>query len=406
MKFITALLQRRAAPLATAVLATAVAAIVAGCGGGDGGSSGGTGSMRFALTDAPACGYDHVYVTIERVRVHRNADAGEGDTGWHDLTLNPARRVDLLTLQNGVAENLGTLPLPAGSYSQVRLVLAANDNAAPIENSLVPTGGGNEIALKTPSGQQSGVKLNVQASVAAGGLADVVFDFDACKSIVKAGNSGQYLLKPVITASLNPVSDIEGVVDPAADGALVSAQQGGVTVKSTVVADDGSFVLWPIAPGTYDLVITAPTRSAAVLAGITVGSGRTIVSTSATPLVPATGATYRSVAGSATLAAPATSIEVLMRALQTLTGGPTVQIAAQRLADETTPAVAYSFSLPASAPGKATWASGVTSYSFTPDAAATVVGKYTIEAGIDGMPLQTRAADISTTDATGIDFAF
>ncbi|MEZ0309075.1 MAG: hypothetical protein ACAH21_14220, partial [Ramlibacter sp.] len=47
----------------------ATAALVA-CGGGGGGDSTGTpsagmGSLRVALTDAPSCGYDHVYVTIE-----------------------------------------------------------------------------------------------------------------------------------------------------------------------------------------------------------------------------------------------------------------------------------------------------------------------------------------------------
>lgn len=402
MKNLYALTRRRIASL---LVGGGLAVVLAACGGGSDGN-GGTGSMRFALTDAPSCGADHVFVTIDRIRVHRNADAQDGDSGWSELVLSPARRVDLLTLQNGVAENLGTLPLPAGTYSQLRLVLASNDNAAPIENALVLTGSTEEIALTTPSGQQSGVKLNIHATVEANGLADVVFDFDACKSIVKAGNSGKYLLKPVITASLNPVSDIEGVVDPAADGAVVTAQQDGVVVKSTVAADDGSFMLWPIEPGTYDVVITAPTRSTAVLAGVTVGSGRTIVSTSATPLVPATGATYRSVAGSATLAAPATSIEATLRALQTLTGGPTVEVAAQQVFDDTVPTVGYTFSLPASAPGKATWAAGTTSYTFTADSASAVVGKYTIEAGVSGLPLQSKPADISSADATGINFSF
>ena len=53
---------------------------IASCGGGGsaggGGGIGGTGSpstlgtVRFSLTDAPACGFDAVNVTIDRVRVH------------------------------------------------------------------------------------------------------------------------------------------------------------------------------------------------------------------------------------------------------------------------------------------------------------------------------------------------
>ena len=49
-------------------------------------------------------------------------------------------------------------------------------------------------------------------------MADVVLDFDACKSVVKRGNSGQYNLKPVI--AVTPLlSDaglrVIGFVDPA-----------------------------------------------------------------------------------------------------------------------------------------------------------------------------------------------
>src|SRR5690606_7276482 len=50
--------------------AIAAAAILAACGGG-GGSSGGTGTLSVKMTDAPSCGYDHVWVTVTKVRVHK-----------------------------------------------------------------------------------------------------------------------------------------------------------------------------------------------------------------------------------------------------------------------------------------------------------------------------------------------
>src|SRR6185295_11272250 len=103
------------------------------------------GTMRVALTDAPACGYDAVNVTIERVRVHQSSSAGDHDTGWSDLVVSPRRRVNLLALTNGVLEELGEMPLPSGRYTQMRLVLAENGNGAPFANSLVPTGG-SEVA--------------------------------------------------------------------------------------------------------------------------------------------------------------------------------------------------------------------------------------------------------------------
>src|SRR5215207_2334268 len=118
---------------------------LAACGGG-GDTGGGTGTLRMALTDAPACGYDAVNVTIERVRVHKSSSAGDNDAGWSDLVVAPQQRVNLLTLTNGVLEELGETPLPAGRYTQMRLVLAANGNNAPFANSVLPSGG-SEVAL-------------------------------------------------------------------------------------------------------------------------------------------------------------------------------------------------------------------------------------------------------------------
>src|SRR5689334_18521378 len=174
----------------------AVAAVASACGGG-GSASGDAGTLRLALTDAPACGYDHVYVTVQKVRVHKSAAATDNDAGWADVTLTPAQRIDLLSLTNGVLTELGQTPLPAGHYTQMRLVLAGNDAGNPVANAIVPSGG-SETPLTTPSGTQSGLKLNVDIDVAAGRIADFILDFDACKSFVKLGTSGKFVLKPVI----------------------------------------------------------------------------------------------------------------------------------------------------------------------------------------------------------------
>ena len=105
--------------------ATGLAVVLTACGGGGGTGSASEGTLRVALTDAPSC-YAHVWVTVEKVRVHQSAGAADTDGGWTDLTLVPARRIDLTERTNGVLEELGTMPLAAGSYSQVRLVLASN----------------------------------------------------------------------------------------------------------------------------------------------------------------------------------------------------------------------------------------------------------------------------------------
>ncbi len=192
------------------VLCILALASLTACGGGSGGgvdSSGSgsstvngdsdTGTLRLALTDAPSCGFDTVFVTIQKVRVHKSSDANDIDGGWSEIVLNPAKKVDLLSLTNGKLEELGQTVLPAGKYTQLRLVLAEN-NGAPFANSAKPTGE-SEVALQTPSGQQSGLKTNIDITVAANTTSDFLIDFDACKSIVAAGGSGKYLLKPVLS---------------------------------------------------------------------------------------------------------------------------------------------------------------------------------------------------------------
>src|SRR5688500_6337776 len=99
--------------------ATLVSAAIAGACGGGGSSSTDNGTLRHALTDAPACGYETVYVTVQKVRVHKSASAGDNEAGWSEVVLNPAQRVDLLSLTNGVLADLGQTALPAGRYTQM-----------------------------------------------------------------------------------------------------------------------------------------------------------------------------------------------------------------------------------------------------------------------------------------------
>ncbi|MDE2260301.1 MAG: DUF4382 domain-containing protein, partial [Betaproteobacteria bacterium] len=228
---------------------------LAGCGGGgSGGASSGT--LDMLLTDSPACGYDHVYITVDHVEI-----SSDGNT-WTTLAVNSTLgRIDLLNLTNGTLLSLGQAPLMAGTYQQVRLVLKANGSSAPWNNALVLTGSASETALKTPSGQQSGYKIIGPFTVQAGTLADLVLDFNACKSIVVAGASGQYLLKPVVTAIAQVVSgSISGTT---LAGSQVYAEQqsstGPVIVTGTVAdATTGAFTLSPIlessAGGTVDVV--------------------------------------------------------------------------------------------------------------------------------------------------------
>src|SRR5713101_8051674 len=104
--------------LLTWLMGLLVTVFIAGC-GGDGGGSTQPGTLGVSMTDAPACGFDKVNVTVSKVRVHQSDNASENAAGWTDITLNPPRKINLLDLNdttqpNFALESLGETPLEAG----------------------------------------------------------------------------------------------------------------------------------------------------------------------------------------------------------------------------------------------------------------------------------------------------
>jgi hypothetical protein len=279
-------------------LPVVAAAALAACGGGDGGSGSGstaanpagTGTVRVSLTDAPRCrvgneDLDKVFVTVEQVRIHQSPDDSPSSGRWYDIDVRPAKKINLLDLTNGRLEELGTVPLPAGTYSQVRLVLSPNRGAAMPANSVVEAGSTIELPLQTPSAAQSGLKLIRPFTVAANTTVDLVIDFDACRSIVLRGN-GTYLLKPVLSADLKHVGAIVGFVDPALTGVTVTAQKNGAVVRSTIPAANGAFALSYLdaANSPYDVVITAPAKATAAVIAVPAVNAVTPISTLTDPI--------------------------------------------------------------------------------------------------------------------------
>jgi len=288
--------------------ALSAAVFVAACGGSGGAGSSGTGTLKVSLTDAPACGYDNVWVTVTKVRVHRSETAGDGDEGWSEVLVDPennGQKIDLLELQNGVLAELGQTALPAGHYSQVRLMLAENRNVTNA-NEIVLSADRKRVALDTPSAQQSGLKLKHGFDVEPNTEVDLVLDFDACRSIVKAGNSGKYNLKPVIAVLPVLAGSITGVVDPQATrvNAEVSLQRfdpgtGAVSVvRATTVRADGTWTLSPVpvppasGPG-YNLVFGARGYASVVYTDIPIVTG----TTTSVPAVTLTGSAERRITG-------------------------------------------------------------------------------------------------------------
>ncbi|MFS2136051.1 DUF4382 domain-containing protein [Duganella sp. Dugasp56] len=394
-------------------LAAAAALSLSGlsaCGGG-GGSSGDTappvtmGTLAVSMTDAPSCGFDAVNVTVNKVRVNQSSSASDTDAGWTDITLNPARKINLLTLTNGTLEALGQTALTAGHYTQLRLVLDPNTGNG-LANSVVVSGSTTEQSLDTPSAVQSGIKLINAFDVAAGQRVDLVLDFDACKSIVTKGN-GKYALKPVVKVIPTTLNGIGGFVSTAllASHVMVSAQQSGAIVSATTPnPTTGEFALSRLPLGNYDVVVTADSRAAAVVGTVPVTStsATVAISTAAAPItLPATAT--GSIGGTVTLTPASSTATAYVAAKQSFVAGPTVTIKYQG-ADLASGSYTLS-GLPVGAPQYAVY-SATLPLQFA--SAATVLpgaGKYMVEASAEGyttasLPL----VDISLLNQSNVNF--
>jgi hypothetical protein len=193
------------------------------------------------LTDAPG-DYQEVNVDIQGVEI--KSDESEGENGWTSLSTEKGV-YNLLELTNGLDTLLGEIQIPAGRISQVRLKLGSNNSIKV---------GDETYDLSTPSGQQSGLKVQIQETFTEGVTYKILLDFDVARSIVLQGN-GSYSLKPVIRSIVEAQSGaIKGEVDPIAAHPAIYAINGQDTLGTTYSDSTGHFLLRGIPAGTYKLV--------------------------------------------------------------------------------------------------------------------------------------------------------
>jgi hypothetical protein len=178
---------------------------LAGCG-----SNGGEGSVEVGITaqalqaTTPSSGSSgattqrHLVITVTEVTVHvaaTGADEGGDESapgkdpsgsGW--LTLFSGKTdVDLFDATS-TEELLGSIAVPAGKITQVRLVLAGAE--------LID--GATTTAVMCPSCSESGLKIITEGKVevAAGGTLHLALDVDQSRSLTQDENG--YRLAPVI----------------------------------------------------------------------------------------------------------------------------------------------------------------------------------------------------------------
>lgn len=206
----------------------------------------GTSKISVKLMDDPG-DYENVFIEVIDVMVKVNDDS-EDDNGWQSLETINTGVYDLLELTGGLNVLLvDDYEIPSGMLNQIRLILG-EDNTIVIDGETFP--------LKTPSAQQSGLKIKVNETVEAGFNYTFLLDFDVDESIVMAGNSGNINLKPVIRATVEATTGvISGSVTSAEIQTEISATNGIDTI-SAFTNEEGNFVLVGLTEGAYTVTVT------------------------------------------------------------------------------------------------------------------------------------------------------
>ncbi len=233
-----------------------------------------TARVQLKLVDEPG-DYEEVNIEIVDIQYKSNED----EENWESFIPEGGYpiNVDITELIAGNSLLLTDDVLPVGILKQVRLVLSDN-------NTLKIEGQDELIPLDTPSTQQSGLKLNLDEELKTGFVYSFILDWNVQKSIVKAGNSGKYILKPVIkvnaevsSGSINGkiIEIIEKVETPIANQVVEVYTTEDALVKDTLTDESGDFVLQGLEAGTYILKINKETYKAYVSSEVNVEVGAT-----------------------------------------------------------------------------------------------------------------------------------
>jgi hypothetical protein len=238
----------------------------------------GEGKIKLNITDAPIDqeGVTGVFITFTGIEYQSNGDSWKMVEDFEGpVTIN------LLELQNGKTELLGNFNAGAGNYTGLRFLLdAAVMSNGPIGNSgcYITFEDGSKVPLFVPSGGQTGYKAVGNFTVPINGEVEVTADFNLRKSVVEAGVTGMYLLKPTIRIIVNnEAGEIKGTLinaDPELEYVAYVYAKGTYTesesleqpnqspsfpnaISNTMVDANNKYTLAFLAPGAYELIMVS-----------------------------------------------------------------------------------------------------------------------------------------------------
>ena len=169
----------------------------------------GTNLTRTLITDDPFPYYRVARVDLYVVSVSASLspDTGSAATGFVTLA-TPRRRINLLALQNGATDELGTVTLPTGAISAVRMVIDTDSSSITLKNGSVLTGRTTPgIQWQSSAGRPTlDALIHEQITVPDAG-AIVVIDYDVGKAFITpqeinpASTDSGFIFSPVLRAA-------------------------------------------------------------------------------------------------------------------------------------------------------------------------------------------------------------
>lgn len=269
-------------------------------------TSSGASRVTIQITDAPAPASTFAAATLDVGAVQLIPEDGDPVT----ITEN-AGAFDLLQLQNGITAALASADVPVGRYLQLRLVVRSA--SVTLTDGRTFADGSMFHNLFVPSGAQSGIKVNLFGTDWTMGMTDsgltsatvgnpdrgrsrngrqgmgsdhlnrrtgveiipgetiIVLDFDVQRNFILTGPRDAptgALFKPMIRAVVRDVAgSVSGSVADVDGQPVVGATVRAVLVESPVLAelqtaeataltaDDGTYTIWFLAPGTYTVSV-------------------------------------------------------------------------------------------------------------------------------------------------------
>ncbi|WP_255195027.1 DUF4382 domain-containing protein [Halorarius litoreus] len=180
--------------------------VLAGCSSVMPGDSGGTGTVNFYMSDQPGAieEFEHLNVTVDEVTFV----AADGNQTTYDAN----GTYDLTELKGENASLVSEYEVESGNYTKV--FLSVNETTGTLKD-------GESTTVKLPS-----EKLQLTTNFTVGEDEEVDFVYDVM--VTKAGGSGKYVLRPVVSESGTDVEINE--VDARTEGAAQAGQQGNASM--------------------------------------------------------------------------------------------------------------------------------------------------------------------------------